>query len=147
MYKKIDESDMAFLMGLIPQERLYFGEDINPDYSHDELGGTTGSPEALAEVVSAGEISEIMRYANAHNIPVVARGQGTGLVGGCVPLYGGIIISLIKMNRILELDADNLVLTVEPGVLLMEISAFVEEHGLFYPPDPGEKSATIGGNI
>jgi len=147
MYKKIDEADKAFLRGVIPPERLYFGNDINPDYSHDELGGTTGVPDALAEVVSAVEVSGIMRYANEHNIPVVARGQGTGLVGGCVPLYGGIVVSLIKMNRILELDAENLILTVEPGVPLMEISAFVEARGLFYPPDPGEKSATIGGNI
>jgi glycolate oxidase len=64
-----------------------------------------------------------------------------------VPIHGGIMINLTKMNRILELDEENLTLTLEPGVLLMEIGKFVEEHDLFYPPDPGEKSATIGGNI
>jgi len=68
-------------------------------------------------------------------------------VGASVTMYGGIMLNLCKMNRILELDEDNFTLTVEPGVLLMEIGAFVTEHNLFYPPDPGEKSATIGGNI
>ncbi len=78
---------------------------------------------------------------------MVVRGSGTGLVGASVPIHGGIMINMTKMNRILEIDEENLTLTVEPGVLLMEIGKFVEEHDLFYPPDPGEKSATIGGNI
>ena len=88
-----------------------------------------------------------MKYAYENTIPVTARGSGTGLVGACVPLMGGIIIDLSQMNRILEIDEDNLTLTLEPGVLLMEISKFVQEHDLFYPPDPGEKTDTIGGNI
>jgi glycolate oxidase len=88
-----------------------------------------------------------MKYAYDDNISVVARGAGTGLVGASVPLDGGIMINLTGMNKIVELDEENLTLTVEPGVLLMEISKFVEENDLFYPPDPGEKSATIGGNI
>ena len=88
-----------------------------------------------------------MKYAYEKEIPVVVRGSGTGLVGGAVPLFGGIMISITQMNKILELDEENLTLTVEPGVLLMEISKFVEDHDLFYPPDPGEISATISGNI
>jgi glycolate oxidase len=88
-----------------------------------------------------------MKYANTHHIPVTPRGQGTGLVGAAVAVHGGIMLNLSRMNRILELDADNLTLTVEPGVLLMEISKYVEERDFFYPPDPGEKSATIAGNI
>ncbi|MBW6458877.1 MAG: FAD-binding oxidoreductase, partial [FCB group bacterium] len=72
---------------------------------------------------------------------------GTGLVGAAVAIHKGIMLSTERMNRILELDEANLTLTVEPGVLLMEISKYVEEHDLFYPPDPGEKSASIGGNI
>ncbi len=104
-------------------------------------------PDAMVEVLSTEEVSKIMAYAHKNNIPVVVRGSGTGLVGASVPIHGGIMINMTKMNRILEIDEENLTLTVEPGVLLMEIGKFVEEHDLFYPPDPGEKSATIGGNI
>lgn len=147
MYKKFDESDKTYLASIIPQERIKFGEDISPDYSHDELGGISNLPDALIFTISATEISKIMSYAYKENLPVVVRGSGTGLVGSAVALEGGIMICTTMMNRIIDLDKDNLTLTVEPGVLLMEIAEFVEENDLFYPPDPGEKSATIGGNI
>ena len=88
-----------------------------------------------------------MKYAGKHRIPVTPRGAGTGLVGASVAMEHGIMVDTTLMNHILELDEDNLTITVEPGVLLMELAAYVEEHDLFYPPDPGEKSATIGGNI
>lgn len=146
-YKKLDVKDIEFLKSIAGQERVYTGEDINEDYSHDELGGISKMPDAMVEVLSTEEVSKIMAYAYKNNIPVVARGSGTGLVGASVPIHGGIMINMTKMNRILEIDEENLTLTVEPGVLLMEIGKFVEEHDLFYPPDPGEKSATIGGNI
>lgn len=146
-YKKVDAKDIEFLYSICGRSRVYTGEEISEDFSHDELSGEKKFPEALVEVESAEEISKIMKYANEKNIPVTPRGQGTGLVGASVAIYGGIMISLCGMNRILELDEDNLTLTVEPGVLLMDISKYVEEHELFYPPDPGEKSATIGGNI
>lgn len=146
-YKKIDEKDIEFLVSVLGEDRVYTGENISEDFSHDELGGVSKMPEVMVEVLNTEEVSKIMTYAYENNIPVVARGSGTGLVGASVPLYGGIMINLTKMNRILELDEENLTLTLEPGVLLMEIGKFVEEHDLFYPPDPGEKSATIGGNI
>lgn len=88
-----------------------------------------------------------MKYAYKNNIPVTPRGQGTGLVGAAVAINGGIMINLCKMNKILEVDYENLTLTVEPGVLLMTIGQYVQDRDLFYPPDPGEKSATIAGNI
>ncbi|ERI89654.1 putative glycolate oxidase, subunit GlcD [Clostridiales bacterium oral taxon 876 str. F0540] len=146
-YKKIDEGDINFLTELLGKDRVYYGEEINEDYSHDELGGISKMPEVMIEVLSTDEVSKVMKYAYENNIPVVVRGSGTGLVGASVPLYGGIMLNMTKMNRILELDEDNLTLTVEPGVLLMEIAKYVEERDFFYPPDPGEKSATIGGNI
>ena len=147
MYKPIDSNDIEYLRGIFPPERIFTGDGINPDYSHDELGGERRSPDVLVEALTAREVSRVMEYANDKRIPVVARGAGTGLVGACVPIHGGIMISFLKMNRILELDEENLTLTVEPGALLMEVSAYAEERGLFYPPDPGEKAATIGGNI
>ncbi len=146
-YKKLDDNDVKFLVDLLGEERVFTGENINDDYSHDELGGVSKYPDAMVEVSNAQEVSKIMAYAYKNNIPVVARGSGTGLVGSSVPIEGGIMINLTKMNNILELDEENLTLTLEPGVLLMDIAKFVESHDLFYPPDPGEKSATIGGNV
>jgi glycolate oxidase len=131
----------------VPAERVFFGTEISADYSHDEMGGITRMPEVLIKVQTTEEISAIMSYANKQIIPVVVRGSGTGLVGAAVAVCGGIMLDTTLMNHILELDPDNLTVTVEPGVLLMELSKFVEEHDLFYPPDPGEKSATLGGNI
>lgn len=128
-------------------ERVLFKEFINEEYSHDELGGTFSTPDLVVKVISADEVSTVAEYAYSHDIPITARGSGTGLVGACVPVSAGIVIDMSMMNHILELDTDNLTVTVEPGVLLMELSKYVEENGLFYPPDPGEKTATIGGNI
>ncbi|MGL5755950.1 MAG: FAD-binding oxidoreductase [Paraclostridium sp.] len=147
MYKKIDKKDIEFLLNLCGYENVIVGEDINEDYSHDELGGVEKYPEVLVNVHNADEVSKIMKYAYENKIPVTPRGQGTGLVGAAVAIYGGIMINLSQMNSILELDEENLTLTVEPGVLLMTIGQYVTEKDLFYPPDPGEKSATIGGNI
>ncbi len=147
-YKRINQNDVKFLVSLCGSERVYVGEsEINEDFSHDELGGIHQYPEVMIEIMSTEEVSSIMKYAYEQNIPVTPRGQGTGLVGAAVAMYGGIMLNFCKMNQILELDEENLTLTVEPGVLLMEISKYVEEHDLFYPPDPGEKSATIAGNI
>ena len=147
-YNKVFEKDIVHIKSIIKDEnRVFHGENINEDYSHDELAFIKSKPELVIKVKSTEEVSEIMKYAYEKNIPVTARGSGTGLVGACVPLKGGITIDLSDMNRIIELDEENLTLTVEPGVLLMEISKFVQENDLFYPPDPGEKTATIGGNI
>ena len=147
-YKKMDENDIAYLKNVIQDdERILVGNSINEEYSHDELSGISSYPDVVIQAKSAEEISKIMKYACEKAIPVTPRGAGTGLVGSSVAMEHGIMIDTALMNQILELDEENLTLTVEPGVLLMELSAYVEEHDLFYPPDPGEKSATIGGNI
>lgn len=143
----ITVKDIEYFNSFLGEDRVLTNDSINDDFSHDELGGISKMPEVLLEARSTEEISKIMKYAYEKGIPVVARGSGTGLVGASVPLQGGIMINMSNMNNILELDDENLTLTVEPGVLLMDISKFVEENDLFYPPDPGEKSATIGGNI
>ncbi|MFH5837055.1 FAD-binding oxidoreductase [Proteiniclasticum sp. C24MP] len=146
-YKKIDLKDITYLIDLLGNNRVYTGKNISEDYSHDELGGISAMPEIMVEVLSTEEVSKVMKYAYDNNIPVVIRGSGTGLVGASVPIHGGIMINMTKMARIKELDADNLTLTVEPGVMLMDIAKYVEERDFFYPPDPGEKTATIAGNI
>ena len=129
------------------EQRVLYGENISEEYSHDELGGTFSAPWIVVKVTSSDEVQSIVKYAYENEFSVTSRGSGTGLVGACVPVNGGIVLDFSLMNKILELDEENLTVTVEPGVLLMELSAFVEENDLFYPPDPGEKTATIGGNV
>ena len=146
-YKMIDENDIAALKQIFTAERVIPGADVPEDFCHDELSGTKHRPDVMVRAASAEEVAALMKYASANRIPVTPRGQGTGLVGGAVPMSGGILLDMSGMNRILELDEENMTLTVEPGVLLMEVAKFAEDHGLFYPPDPGEKTATIGGNI
>ena len=147
MYSKLTAADIAVLQNIVGESDVLTGPAINPDYAHDELGGVSRMPEILVRVHSTEEISAIMRHAYERSIPVTVRGSGTGLVGAAVPIHGGILLETTKMNRILHLDEHNLTVTVQPGVLLMELAAFAEEHDFLYPPDPGEKSATIGGNI
>ena len=147
MYNKVTAADIAALQAMINETDVIFGDAINPDYAHDELGGIERMPEVLVRVQNTQQVSQVMRYAYEHTIPVTVRGSGTGLVGAAVPLHGGILLETTKMNKILALDPNNLTVTVQPGVLLMELAAFAEENDFLYPPDPGEKSATIGGNI
>ena len=147
-YKTLDRNDLKFILSVVSDsERILYGDQINEEFSHDELSGTESYPEAVVRVISAEEISKILQYANENHIAVTPRGAGTGLVGASVAMEHGIMLDTTLMNHFLELDEENLTLTVEPGVLLMELAAYVEERGFFYPPDPGEKSATIGGNI
>ena len=146
-YKRIDVEDINFFNNILKEDRVYHGEHIHQDFSHDELSSIYKFPEVVLEPLNTKEISEIMKYASKNSISVVIRGSGTGLVGAAVAVYGGILINMQKMNRIIELDKKNMTLTVEPGALLMDVSRYAEENNLFYPPDPGEKSATLGGNI
>jgi len=146
-YKKLTQEDISFLRTICSPEDVITGDAINEDYTHDEMPEYgLYRPEAVVKARSTKEVSLIMKYAYENNIPVTPRGSGTGLCGGAVAIYGGIVLSLAEMNKILELDEENMTVTVEPGVLLMELIKYVSGYGLMYPPDPGEKSATIGGN-
>lgn len=147
MYNKVTQKDVEILSAIVGEENVIYGNDISPDYGHDELGGIEKMPDVLVRVMTTEQVSRVMRHAYEQNIPVTVRGSGTGLVGSAVAACGGILLETVKMNKILSLDKDNLTITVQPGVLLMELAAFAEENDFLYPPDPGEKSATIGGNI
>ena len=136
------------LRAIVGGERFMTGEAINESYSHDEMPiYGRYMPEAVCLVESTEEVAAILRLCSANNIPVTVRGAGTGLVGGCVPVEGGIVLGTEKMNKILEYDMKNLCVRVQPGVLLCDLAADALEHGLMYPPDPGEKTATLGGNV
>ncbi|MGI6663276.1 MAG: FAD-binding oxidoreductase [Bacillota bacterium] len=144
---RVEPADLEYLRSFLPSKRVLVGADINPEYAHDELGRIKGVPDVLVRAQSKEEVSKILSYANRRLIPVVTRGAGTGLVGGAVAVKGGIMLETTLMNRITELDEENMTVTVEPGVLLMDLAKYVGERGYMYPPDPGETSATIGGNI
>ncbi len=135
------------LKNIIPDESRLVFDHIPPEYLSDTLGRRKGSAAALVFAKSTEEVSKVLKYAHANRIPVTPRGAGTNLVGSTVPVDGGIILDLSQMNRILELDTESMTVTVEPGLLLQDLQAYVEEHDLFYPPDPGEKASSIGGNI
>lgn len=128
--------------------RAFAGSEINEDYAHDEMRFYGQKlPDAVVEVVSAEEVSAIVKLANEKNVPIIPRGAGTGLAGAAVAKWGGIMISTVRMNHIKEYDLGNLTVTVEPGVLLNDLAQDAEKQGLLYPPDPGEKFATLGGNV
>lgn len=136
------------ILQIIKDESLVvFDKQIEGRFLSDTLGRLVGKADALVFATSTEEVSALLKYADANKISVTPRGAGTNLVGSTVPQNGGIIIDFSKMNKILEFDADTFTATVESGILLKDFQAFVESKGFFYPPDPGEKSASIGGNI
>mgnify|MGYP001334864568 CR=1 FL=1 len=144
---RLTEQQLSALMALCPG-RVLAGDDIPSDYEHDEMPiYGTDRPDAVVLADNGETVSRVMAWAYGEGIPVIPRGAGTGLCGACVPAGGGIVLALAGMNRILEIDKENLTVTCQCGVLLMELAQAVEAEGLFYPPDPGEKTATIGGNI
>ena len=135
------------LKEIIPDKKRIVAHDIPEKYLSDTLGRLKGEAAALVFPQSTEEVSKILKYAHKHDIPVTPRGAGTNLVGSTVPVDGGIILDFSHMDKVLELDENTMTITVQPGLLLQELQKYVEERGLFYPPDPGEKASSIGGNI
>ncbi|TET59827.1 FAD-binding oxidoreductase, partial [Candidatus Aerophobetes bacterium] len=148
MYAKVDDEVLKFLTNLFGKDEVLVDPDLLEKYSHDEVPGLKAEPEVVVRATTVHQISKLMNFANEKKIPVTPRGAGYGLSGGAVPIYGGIVLSLEKMDRILEIDKKNLMITVEPGVITGKIHEAVEKEGLFYPPDPASlDSCSIGGNI
>ena len=146
-YNKITPEILEQLKAAAPGHILT-GEDVNLDYGRDEMPIYGESmPEAVLQATSTEEIAAVVKICNENKIPVTTRGAATGLAGGCVPVYGGIVIETIKMNKILSYDLENFSVTIEPGVLLKQLAEDALTKGLMYPPDPGEKLATVGGNV
>ena len=147
-YKKMTPADFDYIRSVTAQDRVWVGEEIAREYYRDEMPEYgVFPPELYVEVLNKEEISAIMAYAWKENIPVVCRGAGTGLAGGATCKYGGIMLSVMRMNRIFPIDHKNQTITAEPGALLCDIQAAALAEGMFYPPDPGEKTASIGGNV
>jgi glycolate oxidase len=117
-------------------------------YAYDATPGFFEMPEAVVVPADTAEIQKIMILANDNKIPVYPRGSGTNLSGGTVPLKGGIVLLMTRLNKIIEIDAANLVATVEPGVIVADLNKAITSYGLIYPPDPGTvNTATMGGTV
>ncbi|MGG3564611.1 glycolate oxidase subunit GlcD [Neobacillus rhizosphaerae] len=117
-------------------------------YSYDATPNFQSMPDAVVSPRNKEEVSKIVKLCNEYKIPIVPRGSGTNLCAGTCPTEGGIVLLFKHMNNILEIDEENLTITVQPGVITLEMIQAIEEKGLFYPPDPSSmKISTIGGNI
>ncbi|MCD8019180.1 MAG: FAD-binding oxidoreductase [Clostridiales bacterium] len=124
------------------------GADINEDYAKDEMPiYGTRMPDLAVQPRTTEEVAAVVKICYENNIPVTPRGAGTGLAGGAVPLYGGVLIDLIRMNQILSYDMENFVVNIQAGVLLNDLAEDCSSRGMLYPPDPGEKFACVGGNV
>lgn len=136
------------VVGIVGTDRALSGDAIRAEYTHDEaLTCEPHRPEMVVLPISAQEVSEVVVLANSRRVPVTARGAGTGLSGACVPARGGILLSFELMNAIVEIDTQNHVAVVQPGVTLDELDAATAAEGLICPIYPGENSATLGGNV
>ena len=124
------------------------GDAVTDDYSHDEALTTPPVvPAAVVLPATTEEVAAVLRVADEHRIPVTARGAGTGMSGACVPEADGIVVSFERMNHVLEVDQENYIAVVEPGVQLDQLDAVLAPLGLIYPVFPGEYSASLGGNV
>jgi glycolate oxidase len=139
---------LAQLTSLLGSARVLSGNEVSEDDWHDEsLTAHWHAPDVVVLPHSAAEVAAIVAIARAGGVPVTARGSGTGLAGACVPREGGILIAFREMNGILEIDADNQVAVVQPGVTLRELNQATAAHGLVYQVFPGESIASLGGSV
>ncbi|MBC7331101.1 MAG: FAD-binding oxidoreductase [Synergistetes bacterium] len=149
-YGKIDIEIIEKLIEICGEgDVIYKNEEKLENYACDESGKIfCNPPEVVVKPENTGEVSKIMKLANVYHIPVTPRGAGSGLAGAAIPLYGGIVISMEKMNRILEIDKTNRVAVVEPGVITNDLCRKVEEEGLYYAGYPMSVGlSSIGGNV
>lgn len=140
------ETIILSLQEILSVGRVLTGDAIGADYTHDEYPGGSYPPDAVCVVSGTEEVSAVLKLCNEAGVPVTVRGAGTGQAGGSVPVKGGVVLSVKGMDRVLEYNEAEHTLRVQPGVLLQDVKAAAESHGMYYPPDPGEPTATIGGN-
>lgn len=139
---------LAAFKKIVGDEYVFIDDESLSNYAHDETENLHFLPDVVIKPRTTLEVSAIMRICNEHLIPVTPRGAGTGLSGGALPQFGGVLLSTERMNSILDIDEKNLQVTTEPGVITEVLQNAVKEKGLFYPPDPSSRgSCFIGGNI
>jgi glycolate oxidase len=144
----LDKKHIKYFEKIVGQENVYSDKAHLIAYSYDATR-TRFEPEAVVFPRNEADVSAILSYCNEHHIVITPRGAGSGFTGGALPTQGGITLGMEKhMNKILEIDMENMVAVVQPGVINMDLQKAVEEVGLFYPPDPAsEEYSTIGGNV
>ena len=146
-YSKLSEKDLSFFTPLFG-ERMYTDKEQLEEYSHDETEDLSYYPAVVVIPKNAEEIAKTLHYCNENNIPVTPAGARTGLSGGSLPVYGGVLLSTEKLNTIIHIDEKNHQVITEPGVITEVLQDAVKEKGLFYPPDPASRgSCFIGGNV
>lgn len=149
-FKKLDEEDVAVFRRLCGDGYVHTHPDdpVWERATHDETEDLQFAPEVVVRPPSEEAISQLLRYCNAHNICVTPRGAGTGLSGGALPVFGGVVLDTSRLNRIVHLDTEGFYVVVQPGVITQVLQEAVAEKGLFYPPDPSSRgSCFIGGNV
>jgi glycolate oxidase len=150
-YQPVSPAIAEELRGIVGEPHVLYNEPTAmQDYAHDEVAGEEHGhmPEAVVKPRSAEEISQILKLANRERVPITPRGAGSGLSCGAVPVYGGIVLSVERMNRILEIDEENMVVVVEPGVVTNDINEAIEAYGLFYAGYPmSVELCFVGGNV
>ncbi|MFI5148610.1 MAG: FAD-binding oxidoreductase [Bacteroidia bacterium] len=147
-FNKITPAITEAFRKILGAEQVLGDKDNLLNYGHDQTEDLNYPPEIVLKPGNAEEISAILKLCNEYRIPVTPRGAGTGLSGAALPVYGGVLLSMERFNKIIEIDERNLQATVEPGVINEVFRQAVEAKGLFYPPDPASKgSCFLGGNI
>ncbi len=147
-FQMVSEKHLTELKKIAGDSFVFTDREVLHDHSHDYTEDLKFYPEVVVKPRTAEEIALILKLSNQERIPVTPRGAGTGLSGGALPVHGGIIISMERFNRIIEIDERNLQATVEPGVINQVFQDEVMKKGLFYPPDPASRgSCFLGGNL
>jgi len=146
-YGKLTPQLRSRIEAIVGKENVSSKQEDLDKHAVDESPLEPHPPTIVVKPGSTGEVSEVLRLANKHRIPVTPQGARTGLSGAAHPVFKGIALSLERMNKIIEIDEGNLMATVEPGVLVSEVHEATEKLGLYYPPDPGQESGSIGGNV
>jgi len=148
MHQTLDSDILARLRAIVGDRHVITLDDDKQPYSHDETLNLSFMPAAVVKPGTTAEVAAIMKLAGSEKIPVTPRGAGTGLSGGALAVRGGILLSLERLDRILEIDAENLMAVVQPAVITNALQLAAEAQGLFYPPDPASlESCSIGGNV
>ncbi len=148
MFAKISKTHVEKIKELCGEKNVFHDEETRELYSHDETEDLKFAPEVVVKPQTKEQISALMKFCHEENIPVTPRGGGTGLSGGALAVAGGVVLSVELINNILEIDTENFVAVVQPGVLTEVLQNEVEKLGLYYPPDPASRgSCQLGGNI
>jgi glycolate oxidase len=145
---ELPEGFVDALIAEVGAERVVVGDAVNEDHGHDEaLTVEWRTPDVVVLPTDTAHVAATLRLAAEHRVPVTPRGSGTGLSGACVPSHGGVVVAFEQMASVLEIDTENHVAVVQPGVTLEQLNAELAPHGFFYPVSPGENSASLGGNV